>query len=201
MISSSSPTSPASPPAPGQQQGAPAQAGLWCPCVVSQGRAQCSWLPAESQLGLDTAQPSWERWHSQTLQASREEMLPRQCHQPWEPTLNHPFSRGVVLCLLSSCLIPRRRGELPLRPKAAHPQPKGASGTATLLGRRALPRAASSSSLCNFYDNLLPSGPFVPDIVPAIPRAPSLPPAAEQGGGTGLAQPGAGPRAWCPEKR
>lgn len=139
---------------------------------------------------------SWQSWHPQTLWASTGGLLPVQCHQPWEPTLNHPIAQGchaVHPVILSH---PKKEKELPLRPKAAHPQPKGASGTATLLGRWALPRAASSSSLCNFPANLLPSGPFVPAIVPAIPRAPSLPPPAQQGGGTGLDS-----GTWCPEKR
>lgn len=49
-------------------------------------------------------------------------------------------------------------------------------------------------SLCNFSDSLLPSGPLVPDTVPAIPRAPSPPSPAEQGSGTELAQLEAGQR-------
>lgn len=102
-----------------------------------------------AHLGLTQPSPSasrgsWQRWHSQTLRASREGSLPKQCQEPWKAALNHPILQVChTLCTLSH---PRRRQELPLRPKAAHPQPKGASGTATLLGRRARTRAASSSS-------------------------------------------------------
>lgn len=151
MISSSSPTSPASPPAPGQQQGAPAQAGLWCPCVVSQGRAQCSWLPAESQLGLDTAQPSWERWHSQTLQASREEMLPRQCHQPWEPTLNHPIFQGgraVPPVILSH--LKKERGT-PFEAQSSSSPAQGSLGHCNAAGQA----GTAQGSLLLFFVQLL----------------------------------------------